>query len=232
MGHGSSSESVVPAEGDVGLVGAKQLVGQVVGRQDRLDLHVGVRQEAYQRSHLARQRGAPGLDRAGEAHLHGQDDVVRAGVRVHVAQQRVVRGGAGRRRARHRLGGEIRPHALPVVGKGRRHPLHPVHRRALAGQRGQDRGPRPHPAVLLVGTEQGEAAAAQRERGGERARRGGRAPRPCRCQPAREQAARPRERTHAPRAPGRPARRAPQHTTTGSHSSPVRPATGTVANAP
>ena len=94
-----------------------------------------------------------------------------AGVRVHVAQQGLVRRGAGRRRARGCLGGEIRPHALPVVGEGRRHPLHPVHRRALAGQRRQDRGPRPHPAVLLVHPEQGEAATAQRERGGERTRR-------------------------------------------------------------
>ena len=34
------------------------------------------------------------------------------------------------------------------------------------------------------------------------------------------------------RAPQMPVRRAPQHTTTGSHSSPVRPATGTVASAP
>ena len=199
--------------GHVGLVGAEQLVGQVAGPQDGLDLHLGVGQEAYQRSHLPRQRGAPGLDRPGEAHLHGQEDVVRAGVRVHVAQQRVVRRGAGRGRARHRLGGEIRPHALPVVGEGRREPLHPVHRRALAGQRRQDRGPRPHPAVLLVRAEQGEAATAQRERRGERRAPGGRGPRPCRAS-RRAAAARRAARPCGGRPDGRP----------GGHPSTPRPA--------
>ena len=52
-----------------GLVGAQQLVGQVVGRQDGFDLHVGVGQQADQRSHLAGQRGAPDLDRPGQPHL-------------------------------------------------------------------------------------------------------------------------------------------------------------------
>ena len=118
----------------VRLVGAEELLGQVVGRQDGLDLHVGVGQLADERSHFAGQRGAPHLDRTGESHLHGQDDVVGAGVRVQVVEQRVVGGGAGRARVGHPLGSKIRVQALPVVGERGRHPLHPVHRRALAGQ--------------------------------------------------------------------------------------------------
>ena len=53
---------------------------------------------------------------------------------------------------------------------------------------------------------------------------------PMSCQPARSS----RTPRNAPicRAPRAPVRRAPQHTTTGSHSSPVRPDTGTVASAP
>ena len=50
--------------------------------------------------------------------------------------------------------------------------------------------------------------------------------------PAGAQQAQPAQRTACAAAPRAPARRAPQHTTTGSHSSPVRPATGTVASAP
>ena len=128
-------------------------------------------EQAHERPDLAGQGGAADLDRLREPHLHGEDDIVRAGVRVHVGQQRLVGRGAGRRRPRVSLGGEIRPHAPPVVGEGRGDPLHPVDGRALAGQRGQHRCPRTDPAVLLVRAQQGEAAAAQRQRGRERARR-------------------------------------------------------------
>ena len=93
-----------------------------------------------------------------------------AGVRVHVGQQRLVGRGARGRRGGVGLGGEIRPHAPAVVGEGGGHPLHPVHRRALAGQRRQHRRPGTDPAVLLVGPQQCEAAAAQRECRRERAR--------------------------------------------------------------
>ena len=96
----------------------------------------------------------PDFDRLGQPHLQRQDDVVRAGVRVHVGQQGLVRDGARRTDVRDALGREIRPHALPVVGKRRGHPLQPVHRGALPRQRGEDRAPRPDPAVLLVGAEQ------------------------------------------------------------------------------
>ena len=116
-------------------------------------------------------RGAPDLDRLREPDLHGQNDIVRAGVRVHVGQQRLVGRGAGRRGPRVSLFGEIRPDPPPVVGEGRSDPLHAVDGRALAGQ-GREHGcPRTDPTVLLVRTEQREAATAQRQSSCEGARR-------------------------------------------------------------
>ena len=59
----------------------------------------------------------------------------------------------------------------PVVGQGEREPLHPVHRRSLAGERSQHRRPSRDASVLLVGPEQGEAVALERQ-----GRREGRGP--------------------------------------------------------
>ena len=155
----------------VRLVGAEQLPRQVVGREHGLDLHLGVGEESDERSDLTGQCSAADLDRLGEAHLDGEDHVVGTGVRIHVGQQRVVGRGAGRRHVGRRLGDQIRPQTLPVVGEGCGDPLHTMHGRALAGERREYGGPRPDAAVLLVRARASEAPTAEREGRCERARR-------------------------------------------------------------
>ena len=143
-----------------------------VGRAEHaLDHHVGVAEEARQRSDLPGQGGAAGFHRGPLPHLHGQEHVVGAGVRAHVVEQGFVRGAAGRGRDRRSRLGQEGADSPPVVGEGGGEPLQAVHRRPVTGGRRQHRGPRPDPPVLLVGAEQREAAAPQRQRGRQGPRR-------------------------------------------------------------
>ena len=56
---------------------------------------------------------------------------------------------------------------MALIGERGGQPLDTPDGRPLPGQGGQDRGPAAHPAVLLFGTEQGEALSADRQRGRE-----------------------------------------------------------------
>ena len=228
MAIGQWSPAGAPARG-VRLVGAEQLLGQVVGRQDGLDLHVGVGEEADERAHLAGQRGAPRLDRPGEPHLHGQDDVVGAGVRVHVGDHAsyeavpadAASGAASAARYDRTpcpsSGNDAATHCSRCTGEpsrasDERTEAHaPTRRSCSSAPRSAKLPPRSDSAAVSV--------------------RAGAVVHHAHVLPAGAQQAHAAQRPDAPPAPrARPAR-APAHDHR-HHSSPVRPATGTVASAP